>query len=68
MADKLVNELVKAVRRQGWEVRPTTKGYNLLAPNGRDIVLIHKTPSHQRWIHEAVAKIRAADPNFRWNR
>jgi hypothetical protein len=25
MADKLVNELVKAVRRQGREVRPTTK-------------------------------------------
>lgn len=66
MANKQIKELLNTAEEQGWNIRATKKGFQLLAPNGSDIVLIHGTPSDNRWLRNTIAAMRRADPNFTW--
>lgn len=66
MPDKQVKELLRQAEDQNWTIRETKQGYQLMAPNGRDIVLIHRTPSDHRWLRNTVAVMRRADPTFKW--
>ena len=43
--------------KQGWRFEPTNSGYRLLAPDGKNIVTIHKTPS-TRSIRNYLADMR----------
>jgi hypothetical protein len=63
---KDVQEILDAVKQQGWRVEPSADGYKLYAPSGSGIVLIHKTPSARNWQRKAVGQIRRYDPAFKW--
>lgn len=42
---KELKQLLKEAENQGWRIRPCTDGYQLFAPDGENIVTVHKTPS-----------------------
>ncbi len=64
MANKDLNRLLRAAEQQDWRVVPKKKGWLLLAPNGTDKVMIHKTASDIRAIDNAIALMRGA--GFEW--
>jgi hypothetical protein len=66
MPVKQVKQLLDSADEQNWTVRETKNGYQLLAPNGTDIVLIHRTQSDHRWLRNTVARMRRFDPSFQW--
>lgn len=62
-ARKDVKKLVKEAEKQGWGVVNKTDGWQLLAPDGENIVTVHKTPS-SRAIRHYVADMRKF--GFEW--
>jgi hypothetical protein len=63
---KDVQEILSAVKEQGWRAETSSEGFKLYAPSGSGIVQIHKTPSARNWQRKAVSQIRRYDPNFKW--
>jgi hypothetical protein len=61
---KEFKELLSAVEAQGGTLRRIRNGYQVLAPNGTDIVTLHGTPSDRRALANAVAELRGA--GFTW--
>jgi hypothetical protein len=61
---KEFSELLRAVEAQGGTIRKIKSGYQVLAPNGIDIVTLHGTPSDRRAFANAVAELRRA--GFTW--
>jgi hypothetical protein len=61
-----VQEVLDAVKDQGWRVEPSSDGFKLFAPSGTGIVVIHKTPSARHWQRKAVGQIRRYDSDFKW--
>jgi len=61
---KEFKELLKSVEEQGGKIKPTKKGCQVLAPNGKDIVTLDRTPSDWRALSNAVAELRKA--GFTW--
>lgn len=43
-AKKELKELLDEAERQGWTIKPTKNGRQLLAPDGVHIVTVHGTP------------------------
>ena len=61
---KEFRELLDAVEEQGGTIRRIKSGYQVLAPNGVDIVTLHGTPSDRRALANAAAEPRRA--GFTW--
>jgi hypothetical protein len=61
---KEFKELLDAVEAQGGTIRRIKSGYQVLAPNGIDIVTLHRTPSDRRAFANAVAELRRV--GFTW--
>lgn len=61
---KEIKEIVKAASKQGWEVKKTTKGFNLYSPDGKYIENLHKTPQDHRATKNAVSRMRRY--GFEW--
>lgn len=57
---KEFRELLDAVEAQGGRIQRIKSGYQVLAPNGIDIVTLHGTPSDRRALANAVAGLRRA--------
>lgn len=62
-AQKDLKKLLKEAEKQGWEVVPKKDGWQLLAPDGENIVTVHKTPSN-RAIRHYVSDMRKC--GFTW--
>lgn len=61
---KETKQLVEKARDAGWRVEETGVAFKLYTPNGRDIVILHKTPSDHRALKNARSLMRRADPNL----
>jgi hypothetical protein len=56
--------VIAAALDQGWRLRRTSDGFQLMAPDGMYIVTIHGTPSDRRAIRNAIAHLRQG--GFEW--
>ena len=54
---KALRKDAKRADKQGWGFKKTKSGYQLLAPDGKNAVTIHKTPSN-RSIKNYLADMR----------
>jgi len=55
---KEAKKLVKEAERQGFTAKEKKNGWMLTVPNGQGSVMIHKTPSDQRALKNALARLR----------
>jgi hypothetical protein len=66
MDKKEWRKVLAEAKRQGWEVVPTSHGFRLLAPNGRDAVTMHAIhqSSSPRALSRTVSLMKRF--GFRW--
>lgn len=53
-------KVLQEAERQGFTPRPVKKGVMYLAPDGRGMVTVHKTPSDHRDLDNMIAQFRRA--------
>jgi hypothetical protein len=52
-------KVIREAERQGWKIRPIKKGFFLAPPEkGKDMVLVHHTPSTQAAFNHFLADMR----------
>ena len=63
--NKETRELVRRVEKQGWRVEQRKDGWMCYSPDGKTMVLIHRTPSDRRGLQNTIARLRKGgfDPN-----
>jgi hypothetical protein len=61
---KEFKELLRSVEEQGGTLKATKMGFQVLAPNGKDIVTVHGTPGDWRAFANVVSELRKA--GFTW--
>jgi hypothetical protein len=61
---KDLKKIFREAERQGWRIRETSDGFQLYAPDGVNIVTVHRTPGKQRVRQEILTKMRRY--GFRW--
>jgi hypothetical protein len=57
---KPYRNLVKKAEAAGWQVKPTSKGFMLLSPNGKDQIAVHGSESDHRSVRNTEARLRRA--------
>lgn len=62
--NKAYDEVIDEAERQGWRAKETSDGYQLLAPDGRNIVTIHLSESDHRAIRNTINRMRRF--GFQW--
>ncbi len=65
--EKEFRKYLNAAVEQGWEVRPTKKGYQLVPGDPtREIVAIHRTPSDHRALANLLAEMKRQGLIWPW--
>jgi len=54
-----IAKIIKGLDAQGARIKETTKGYQIMCPNG-DIITMHKTPSDHRAMRNTRARVKRA--------
>lgn len=65
--EKDFRKYLKAAGDQGWQVKETKKGLQLIPPDPtREIVTIHRTPSDRRALANVLAEMRRQGLIWPW--
>lgn len=57
--EKDFKKYLRAAGEQGWQVKETTKGMQLIPPDpAKEIVTVHRTPSDHRALANVLAEMR----------
>ncbi|MFD7553588.1 hypothetical protein ACFV9E_03490 [Streptomyces sp. NPDC059835] len=60
MASKEVKQLIKAIEKQGFRVRPTTKGHYQVYKGDTFVTVLPGTPSDHRSLKNSLTYLRRA--------
>jgi hypothetical protein len=61
---KDLKRLIREAEKQGWRVKPTTKGWMLYSPDGEWMETLHRTPSDWRSLQNTISRMRKH--GFKW--